>query len=1649
MKFKKQSLIQRFRTFKNLQITLLIACIFLLQLFSVSIINQNVANFHDSNTNTNSKKNNNNDSITNNSLLTNQSKNLFVNKSKFSNTTATTNLPIFDSNSKLTSTTTITSSSSTSTSTWRVDYTNYVTPATISVPVTYNYDPIFPTVDFVQYPIISTGRYSIIYNGFPSLVAIDSIWGYTQLFETGTAARVVGDLNAHFEVGSLTSGIIYCYNCYYYTSGSVTSPRVTIDIASSSGWTSQNLGTLTTTDYSWSSFQVTAGQINIMFEHDFTPSATTDAYDIGKYDAFYFQPNSVSAKPVENIVNNNNGTYTHYITVNPVALTTTTGVQVTIPSGWTYVSASNPASSAVVSSGVLTIKGLPAEQTTNLVFRSSASTVVQTSYPVTSASYQNNGKYIYSVPVASGSVTIYNQTGTIFTGASNSYTSLTVSSENTVISGLPSNIPTIINFIDTVSYIYPFSFIDSANLTENSNLIFNGHFGYQETTANNIISYQNFITNIGGTANPWYHIVYWGNSQGTTATSLYIQYYESGSWHSLTGSPSYSVSLNRWTSIWFGMSLDSIGTGINSVNYIRLNAVSGTFNITIGLAEEYNTNINFKNNPSNNYYDFYGNVYWITPFGTILASNQDLSFYFLTGNPVTILSSTQFSSDSNGYYFFESSSLYGSDIWSVVGNHTASLPFIWPYLSSQGAKSNGLMWLVYNTCSGSCVLQISNFVTEASTGFSISFPNILGLGADSATYFITLNAYDNSTFIGKYTSGDFIPKNLNSGYHVFSYIITSIEITNFEWKWGENNFYFLTNSTTGKSFAYNIASANLESLVFRNQQGSYINPDTFNCFYNNIEFIGGSFYVTDTSQSFNLTIADAWNQTIYTNSSETWTRIRDFTIILYNAKVQNAQPDPVWVNIQRGAGASFSQWVFPQEVISYWLLPATNYHIYYHFATVNSSYVSITNTTVVSYTFSLAADIAFRITGLTLNQVYSDINAVLGQANTIALQLNTVSATVNTTGTTVGLIFNVQNGNFSLLANNMTLINSKLDGNFTIITQTLNMLNTAFNGNFTAITKLMSFVNTTMQGNFSFVKDYITMIDTTMKGNFSSTNSIINLIYDVVNSSFVFTNSTLKGNFTFMINTLNMLNTAMNGNFSNVVSLLNLVNSSLTGNFSIETQTLNMLNTALHGNFTLISTTFNILQSSLKGNFTIIEPALTYLQGNITLESQFLTIMNSTLGGNITLIADFLQIMDSSLKGNFSNIIANTLSVLSNVASVNTTLLNSLAFQIQVNNIYLSDSYVNLYITATQNFNYFVFENNTQIASGYGIRAGTFIDYVRNSAIGVFIQVGIKFVNSTNSVWYNTSYNNADKQAIVLSITPPLASNDLLQMFVGSNYPNATYYINDSLVAGLQANWDSSGVFSWNVSKIYGTHYINVTARIDLNGDGKYTAKGETVSQIITWNYFQQDLVVDSVNFNSQFNKLVTVSFKSNYYGQNLTYFRIKPYNQSIWSDWMSEDSTNGSAIFDPQYLYSNQIYQFKLQVRALIQRSTPTYEFLNFTFYFTPTSNIQIITSTQPGANTPPAPSSSSDTSINSQLSDIRQQQQTNTWFQLIIFLIVIVGAIAPIIRYSRTGKEVIGENIQNVQSQGTKYAITKSTNFLNKNSNKQSSNLNKRKGH
>lgn len=81
-------------------------------------------------------------------------------------------------------------------------------------------------------------------------------------------------------------------------------------------------------------------------------------------------------------------------------------------------------------------------------------------------------------------------------------------------------------------------------------------------------------------------------------------------------------------------------------------------------------------------------------------------------------------------------------------------------------------------------------------------------------------------------------------------------------------------------------------------------------------------------------------------------------------------------------------------------------------------------------------------------------------------------------------------------------------------------------------------------------------------------------------------------------------------------------------------------------------------------------------------------------------------------------------------------------FHISVDSFYLTDYNIYIYISSTKSGTYYIYENQTSVATGSFFEYGTTISHTRNSSTGIVIELWYQFINGTDEIWFNTTYTN-------------------------------------------------------------------------------------------------------------------------------------------------------------------------------------------------------------------------------------------------------------------------------------------------------------------
>jgi hypothetical protein len=291
--------------------------------------------------------------------------------------------------------------------------------------------------------------------------------------------------------------------------------------------------------------------------------------------------------------------------------------------------------------------------------------------------------------------------------------------------------------------------------------------------------------------------------------------------------------------------------------------------------------------------------------------------------------------------------------------------------------------------------------------------------------------------------------------------------------------------------------------------------------------------------------------------------------------------------------------------------------------------------------------------------------------------------------------------------------------------------------------------------------------------------------------------------------------------------------------------------------------------------------------------------------------------------------------------------VSAAAFTVSVESFSLSDDYVNIYATANYDYSYTVYENDSSVGSGSGTAEGTAISHSKDSTYGALLNLAYKFVYSTETVWFNTSYSNAAYTQIIVSVSTPILVDGRVSIAVTTNLGGSEVHIEDDSKAGTEVDWESEGVFSW-YSGFVGTNNITIQVRKDCNNDGDKTDTGETWSDTVQYHLYDADLEIVYAYLHTFTDEGASFLFMSNYRGSATTDFRARTQDELGWSGWLSEDTYNGTYDFTFVNCDLDTTYNFSVEIRAYITDESPGYQYKYLRFEYTPYSPDPIVSNPQ-----------------------------------------------------------------------------------------------------
>ncbi len=154
-------------------------------------------------------------------------------------------------------------------------------------------------------------------------------------------------------------------------------------------------------------------------------------------------------------------------------------------------------------------------------------------------------------------------------------------------------------------------------------------------------------------------------------------------------------------------------------------------------------------------------------------------------------------------------------------------------------------------------------------------------------------------------------------------------------------------------------------------------------------------------------------------------------------------------------------------------------------------------------------------------------------------------------------------------------------------------------------------------------------------------------------------------------------------------------------------------------------------------------------------------------------------------------------------------------FQVSVTEYSQSDTYVHIYLTATKDGAYIIYENDSDSGNGSFNKDGTFISHSKNTTDGVLVNLAYKFTNDTDIIWFNASYSNSEYITLIISAFSLSSVGSTVQGSITTSYAS-TCYIYDTdengivTIKSMTTNAGSPTAFSYSGTNLEGQHITNV-----------------------------------------------------------------------------------------------------------------------------------------------------------------------------------------------------------------------------------------------
>ena len=182
------------------------------------------------------------------------------------------------------------------------------------------------------------------------------------------------------------------------------------------------------------------------------------------------------------------------------------------------------------------------------------------------------------------------------------------------------------------------------------------------------------------------------------------------------------------------------------------------------------------------------------------------------------------------------------------------------------------------------------------------------------------------------------------------------------------------------------------------------------------------------------------------------------------------------------------------------------------------------------------------------------------------------------------------------------------------------------------------------------------------------------------------------------------------------------------------------------------------------------------------------------------------------------------------------------SFSVSVESFYLSDTYVNAYVTSNYDGDYYVYQDNTPDGSGSLSAIGTTISSARDTTAGATIEYAIKFVNGSTVIWFNTTYSNVFEAFAVESYFIDLSSTITITWDTTKDSTDSLTVYEDDV---LKVNADLTSTSSWSKSSVVGEHYVTLifsaTNFLDIIYSFTYTVAATEDFQVNIESFYVSD----------------------------------------------------------------------------------------------------------------------------------------------------------------------------------------------------------------